>query len=406
METSRGSRADLHCRSTASQVSRLGVQRALGLPECATPPEEVHELVPAPPLRVVDVALFHGPRTGGIRTYLEAKARWAAAAPAGAIEHHVVVPGRRERHEGGRHELRALPLPAADGYRLLVGVHALERTVAELQPDVVLLHDPFWRPHRVVATAHAAGARVVAVHHGSGAPGAAGMPGPARLWLPLARAWMRRAYARVDAVMAAVDPRPDCGRRADLRLRRGVDPAFRPRPGVPRGDETVYAGRLAREKGILTLLQAAARSGEDWPLWIVGSGPQLRAIRSRAHRLGLGERLRLEPFVADPGALARIYARARCVVVPGEHERFGLVALEAACSGARVVTCATAPAARAIGDRVCDTFLPGDAEGLADAIAAARSAPRDRRAAADLAARHGWSGVFTAELERLRELAR
>jgi glycosyltransferase involved in cell wall biosynthesis/predicted metal-dependent phosphoesterase TrpH len=37
-------RADLHCHSSASQHSRLGVQRALGLPECATPPEEVYEL--------------------------------------------------------------------------------------------------------------------------------------------------------------------------------------------------------------------------------------------------------------------------------------------------------------------------------------------------------------------------
>ena len=38
------SRADLHCHSTASEVSKLGVQRALGLPECATPPEEVYSL--------------------------------------------------------------------------------------------------------------------------------------------------------------------------------------------------------------------------------------------------------------------------------------------------------------------------------------------------------------------------
>ncbi len=35
---------DMHCHSTASQVSRLGVQRAAGLPECATPPAEVYEL--------------------------------------------------------------------------------------------------------------------------------------------------------------------------------------------------------------------------------------------------------------------------------------------------------------------------------------------------------------------------
>src|SRR5918999_2246330 len=37
-------RVDLHVHSSASQISRLGVQRALGLPECATPPEEVYEL--------------------------------------------------------------------------------------------------------------------------------------------------------------------------------------------------------------------------------------------------------------------------------------------------------------------------------------------------------------------------
>jgi glycosyltransferase involved in cell wall biosynthesis/predicted metal-dependent phosphoesterase TrpH len=43
-ETPMTSRADMHCHSTASQLSRLGVQRSLGLPECATPPQEVYEL--------------------------------------------------------------------------------------------------------------------------------------------------------------------------------------------------------------------------------------------------------------------------------------------------------------------------------------------------------------------------
>jgi glycosyltransferase involved in cell wall biosynthesis/predicted metal-dependent phosphoesterase TrpH len=37
-------RVDMHCHSYASQVSRLGVQQALGLPECATPPQEVYAL--------------------------------------------------------------------------------------------------------------------------------------------------------------------------------------------------------------------------------------------------------------------------------------------------------------------------------------------------------------------------
>jgi glycosyltransferase involved in cell wall biosynthesis/predicted metal-dependent phosphoesterase TrpH len=38
------SRADMHVHSSASEVSRLGVQRSLQLPECATEPEEVYEL--------------------------------------------------------------------------------------------------------------------------------------------------------------------------------------------------------------------------------------------------------------------------------------------------------------------------------------------------------------------------
>ncbi len=38
------SRVDLHCHSTASVLSKLGVQTSLGLPECATPPEDVLEL--------------------------------------------------------------------------------------------------------------------------------------------------------------------------------------------------------------------------------------------------------------------------------------------------------------------------------------------------------------------------
>ncbi len=43
-ETPMISRVDMHCHSTASQLSRLGIQRSLGLPECATPPLEVYEL--------------------------------------------------------------------------------------------------------------------------------------------------------------------------------------------------------------------------------------------------------------------------------------------------------------------------------------------------------------------------
>jgi len=44
MTSSQTSRVDLHCHSTASVLSKLGVQTSLGLPECATPPQDVLEL--------------------------------------------------------------------------------------------------------------------------------------------------------------------------------------------------------------------------------------------------------------------------------------------------------------------------------------------------------------------------
>jgi glycosyltransferase involved in cell wall biosynthesis/predicted metal-dependent phosphoesterase TrpH len=34
----------MHCHSTASELAKLGIQRSIGLPECATPPEEAYEL--------------------------------------------------------------------------------------------------------------------------------------------------------------------------------------------------------------------------------------------------------------------------------------------------------------------------------------------------------------------------
>jgi glycosyltransferase involved in cell wall biosynthesis/predicted metal-dependent phosphoesterase TrpH len=40
-------RADMHCHSTASEHPKLGIQRTVGLPECATPPAEVYELAKA-----------------------------------------------------------------------------------------------------------------------------------------------------------------------------------------------------------------------------------------------------------------------------------------------------------------------------------------------------------------------
>lgn len=350
---------------------------------------------------MADVALWYGERSGGIRTYLDAKVAYAR--DHAALEHHLITPGPVERHEGGRHELRALRLATANGYRIPFGVRSLKRTLRALRPDVVLLHDPFWGPHGVCEVAHEVGAAVIAVHHGSSVLDAAGLPGPSEMYVPVFRAWLRRASRPVDALMSVIDTREDCGRPAALQLRLGLHEAFRPQPGIVRGDHTLCVGRLAREKGVFALLEAAARSDDPWPLRFIGSGPARARLQERAERLGIARRISFHPFVTDREILARRYAQARCVVMPGEHETFGLVGIEAAASGARAVCCATAPSAALCGDLV-HTYAPGDVDDLVRAIRAARAARPSVAGSAALAWHHAWPRVFEAELAGIREL--
>src|SRR5689334_910893 len=355
--------------------------------------------VPQPRLRVVDVALFYGERSGGIRTYLDAKAAYAAES--GAFEHHTVVPGRQERHDGSRHELRALTVAAANGYRLPLGTAQLEQTLHEIEPDVILVHDLYWSLGAATRVGTEHGVPVVAVHHSSVEMDAKALRGPTPVYRRIFRARYRSAYRRVDAVMSVIDPRPDSGRGATLPLRFGLDPAFKPRPGIERQGHVVYAGRLARVRGAFDLLEAAAMG--DWELHLVGSGAADDQIVSAAKRLGIRERVSIHPFVKNRIELSAVYGAASCVVMPGRFETFGLVALEAAASGARVVACEGAPSAPLVGE-LAETFRPGDPVDMAKAIERARAKPQDVAAAARLGDRHSWPRAFESELADLRRL--
>lgn len=353
-------------------------------------------------LVICDVALFYAERSGGIRTYLNEKARFAAQTQ--ALEHHLIVPGRCERHASGRHELRSLQLAASNGYRLPLGVGPLRETLRAIRPDVVILHDPFWRPTSVTREAHRLGAAVVAVHHASPALHAAGIPGPDALYLPALKRIYQHAYEHVDAVMSTVPTDRDCGRSAAIKLRFGLDPAFRPGPALP-GDALLYVGRLSLEKRITDILDAMALAGWGRPLRIVGDGPARGLLEARARRLALADLVEFRPFVADRRVLARCYREAACVVAPGPHETFGLAVLEAAASGARVVACSSTPAA-ASADPLVRTFRPKDPKDLARAIDGALAMPRDAAAAAALGAACSWPRVFEAELRELGRLCR
>ena len=349
---------------------------------------------------VADIAMFYGERSGGIRTYLDEKAAYAAAS--GSFEHHVIVPGRRERHQGGRHEVRALRLAASNGYRIPLGAGAVKDTLRAIRPDVVVLHDPFWRPLGITQTAHALGAAVVAVHHASVALNAAGLPGPDGLYVPLLRGVYRHAYEHVDAVMSVVDAERDSRREATIPLRFGLHPAFRPAP-AERGQHLLYVGRLSLEKHVDDLFRAVRLLARPRPVVVVGDGPARGALEARARRAGAEVEFR--PFVGDRHELARIYREAACVVDPAPHETFGLVVLEAAASGGRVVACSSTPSA-SIAPELVETYEAKDVPALAAAIERALAQPGDARLAAGLGAGLTWGRVFEAELAEFVKLQR
>ena len=356
---------------------------------------------PARALRVADVAIWYGQRGGGITTYLDAKAAYASST--GAFEHHLVIPGERDGRRGNRHEVRAR-MTTANGYRIPLRTNSLSHALRDAEPDVVLVHDRFWSLVAAAPVAADLRSPVVAVHHASAALEAAALPGPGGAYGKLFRHWERRAYERVDAVMSA-SPEAEVGNCPVLPLRFGLDPAFSPREPVERGEHVLYAGRLAREKGLDVLLAAAAQSRAPWRLDIAGTGVARSWVEGLVKRHRLQGRVRFLDYISDRAQLARAFAAAGCVVVPGAFETFGLVILEAAASGASVVAPRNAPAA-AEAARSVWTFEPGDADDLLRAIERARATDPDPAAAAALADRFTWERAFEAELADLEALVR
>ena len=350
---------------------------------------------------VCDVALFYAERSGGIRTYLNEKARFAAAS--GAFEHHLVVPGRRERHRSGRHELRSLQLAASNGYRIPLGSRAVRETLRAVRPDIVILHDPFWRPLSVTREGHRLGAAVVAVHHASPALHAAGIPGPDAIYLPTLRRIYQHAYEHVDAVMSTVDTKADSGRSASIKLRFGVHPAFRPGPAL-RGDHLLYVGRVSLEKRIVDVLEAMAIAGWGRPLHVVGDGPARPSSRRGRGSSGSGtwsSCARLSPTAArSRGSTARPRASSR----PGRTRRSAW-----RCSRPRPAArgWSRAPRRRRLAGReIVTTFTAKDPGDLVRAIDRALASPPDPGAAAALGEAMSWERVFESELTDYERLCR
>jgi glycosyltransferase involved in cell wall biosynthesis len=145
-----------------------------------------------------------------------------------------------------------------------------------------------------------------------------------------------------------------------------VKPNFvHPDPGVRegKGEYVLFVGRLAREKGVDTMLAAWERLGAEMPLKIVGDGPLAPEVAKAAEQLRgvewLGRRSRDHVFTLMQDALALLFPSVW-------YEGFPMVIAEAYAAGLPIITSDLGSMSSLIAHgRTGLHFRPGDPEDLA-----------------------------------------
>ena len=113
---------------------------------------------------------------------------------------------------------------------------------------------------------------------------------------------------------------------------------FRSLPEESRRSGLVFLGRLVSDKGVDLLLRAYSEIDRpDWPLTIIGSGPDGTSLKRLAEQLDIISRVTfLGPLQGE--ALVQVLNQHELMVVPSKwHEPFGIVALEGLACGCVVL---------------------------------------------------------------------
>jgi glycogen(starch) synthase len=151
--------------------------------------------------------------------------------------------------------------------------------------------------------------------------------------------------------------------------------------GHPR---VVFVGRLAPQKGVCTLVEAAARlrtSGVT--VLLVGDGPERPVVEAAIRRLGIGDRVRITGFVPHRDIPA-ILRHADVFCMPSLYEELGTALLEAMHAGLPVVASRSGGIPDATGDAA--RLVPAaDPAALAVALDALLADPGERARLSSLA---------------------
>jgi alpha-1,6-mannosyltransferase len=336
--------------------------------------------------RIVQLANFYGPGTGGLKTVLEELARCYTAA---GLERVLIAPGPSDTEERSQHGTRMLVrapvVPGSGGYRMIFRSRHLLELLDSLKPDVVEVSDKLtlvvaarWARQRGIPCTLLSHERIDATLRGR-------VPG----FVPLGRsadAWNAKLVRIFDAVICpslfACHEFQRIGATNTTIVPWGVDletfsPLTHPGEVAARRSsvELISVGRLSREKEPGLAVDVAAelyRRGVDAHLTMVGAGPMLSSLRHRSQ----GFPVTFTGYIHDRCEIARLLRAADVTLAPSRAETFGLAALESLACGTPVVTSESGA-----GVEVCGTSggigAPPDARKMADAVSILLS--RDRQ---------------------------
>ena len=305
-------------------------------------------------MRIVHIANFYGPNSGGIKTTLHELGRGYLHY---GHEFIYIVPGVTNHSEvtpyGYKITLPSVMLPGSGGYRIIRNNRELKRIIASLNPDVIEVSDRFtlrgiglWAKQQSIPT-------VVFSHETLRGLASRFLPS----WLPLHALvnWHNRRLAQsFDHVVATTEFAAREFREIDteniVKIPLGVDlETFTPknrslqlRRELLKGSQLllVHCGRLSPEKEpqrSIEALEILLKRGIDARLIIVGNGPLWNKLRARTEGLPVD----MLGYVADRKRVAAILASADLSFAPGPLETFCLSALESLASGTPVIASAS-----------------------------------------------------------------
>lgn len=303
-------------------------------------------------MRIVHVANFYGPNSGGIKTTLHELGKGYQEY---GHEFIYIVPGVNRVEEitpyGRKITLPGIQLPQSGGYRIIRCNSDLKAVLKKLKPDRLEVSDRFTLTS-LGPWARENGIPSVVFSHET-------LRGLVDRFLPFIPNYAKRRIVNAhnarlahsfDHVVAtthfASTEFHEIGAENLVRISLGVDlhsfhPSLRSeelRTELLKDSKVllVHCGRMSREKEpqrSIDALEILLQKGISARLVYVGTGPLWHKLRKRAQ----GMPVDFLGYIADRQKVAKILASADISMAPGPLETFCLAALESLASGTPVV---------------------------------------------------------------------